>query len=102
MLAGCKYSESHINSSYLKSERDPSCARIKYNNVIFHISSALPEVMITPNAATDNEYVKILCGIIGPSVNEFQSSWIISLKVANCIVLTKQYLKRLTEPSGPC
>lgn len=70
--------------------------------VISHVPSALPEVMISPNAATDNEYVTTLCGITGLNMNEFESSWIISIKVANCIVLTKQYLKRLTEPSGPC
>lgn len=58
--------------------------------------------MISPNAATDNEYVTTLCGIIGANMNEFDSSWIIPLEVANYIVLTKQYLKRLTEPSGPC
>jgi len=57
--------------------------------------------MISPNAATDNEYVTTLCGIIGSKMNEFDSVCIVSLEVANYIVLTKQYLKCLTEPSGP-
>lgn len=72
----------------------------KHTNVIFHIPAALPEVTISPNAAADD--VTTLCGVTGPNMNEFESIQIISLKVANCIVLTKQYPKHLTEPSGPC